>query len=92
MPEFIYGCYNAETKELVKNPRYYENLSKEANVLLSEKIKLQYISIIEERYGLKHYQEMLTDLPEWQFPLNEEDVIKYSHPKEEVQNDFSSLV
>ena len=83
-PEFIVGCYNARTKEFKKNDKYYELLSQEEQKKLFEQVKENYAQTIEESCGLEFYREVLSNLPQWQFPLTDEECENL------VKNDSSS--
>lgn len=73
MPEFILGCYDATTKTFEKNNKYYELLPQEEQDKLFEKVKENYAQTIEDACGLEYYKEVLKNLPEWEFPLTDEE-------------------
>lgn len=74
MPEFILGCYNAKVKSFRFNPKYYERLSNDKQQEVFRKVKENYINIINEGIGIREYQEVLESLPEWKFPLSDEEI------------------
>ena len=77
MPEFIRGYYDAINDTFVSNPKYYEFLSNSEQEELFDQVKLQYIKNINQVFGdLESYQEMLNNLPGWEYPLNNSDVEK----------------
>ena len=74
MPEFLIGYYDAPTKTFNKNPRYYELLSEEEQKILFDKVKLNYFNTIENACGIEYYREIIKDLPEFEFPLTDDEV------------------
>ena len=88
LPEFIYGAYNKDTKQLTKNPLFYENLSASEQKKCDLKLKQEYCDTLNNfRGGVKHYYyDILCDpeseLDDWikVFPLTSEEVEKYDNP------------
>jgi len=83
MPEFIVGCYNAQTKEFERNSRYYELLSSEEQTKVIEQIKKNYAQTLEEACGLEYYKELISKLPQFQFPLTDEECEKLTNVEPE---------
>lgn len=73
MPEFIVGCYDSNTKTFEKNNKYYELLPQEEQDKLFERVKENYVQTLEDACGLDYYKEVLKNLPEWEFPLTDEE-------------------
>ncbi|MBE6139620.1 MAG: hypothetical protein E7174_03900 [Firmicutes bacterium] len=73
LPELIVGCYNVKEKTFEKNNRYYELLSEEEQKKVIDTIKKNYAQTIEDACGLETYKEVLKELPEWEFPLTDEE-------------------
>lgn len=76
MPEFVIGCYNAQTKEFERNSKYYELLSQEEQKKVFEQVKKNYVKTLEEACGLEIYRDMLKILPQFKFPLTDEECEK----------------
>lgn len=68
-PEFVYGCYEADKKKIVKNPKYYEFLPKCEQEEVFKVIRTRYIDYLQERVGLKKYKDIISnDFPEVVLP------------------------
>ena len=83
MPEFVVGCYNAQTKEFERNSRYYELLPQEEQDKVFEQVKKNYAKTLEEACGLETYREALKSLPQFQFPLTDEECEKLTNVEPE---------
>lgn len=88
MPEFVLGYYDSQTKEFINNPKYYEHLTIIENIELEEKIKSNYLSIIEDKFGIENYLEIISNFPGWEFPLSEEEVNRLRANSQKDQSDF----
>ena len=73
IPEFIAGYYNANEDTFIKNPRYYENLSKEEQEKIFNQVKVNYYDTIKETYGIEEYKQILNSLKR-KFPLSETEI------------------
>lgn len=79
-PEFVKGYYNANTKEFVKNPKYYEFLTEKEQQALFDKVKQAYFDIINNNWGIDNYREIIESnevFKEMRFPLSDEEIAKY---------------
>ena len=87
MPEFIAGYYDARNDSFISNPRYYENLPKNEQSNLFDKVKENYFNIIDNSLGIDEYKDIVKDLGElgWQFGLTDEEVEKFQRRKKESE-------
>ncbi len=74
MPEFIKGYYDSLNDRFVSNPKYYEFLSFDEQKKIFEKVKFNYITVINNTCGIKKYREIIESLDMGEFPLTDEDI------------------
>jgi len=87
MPEFVKECYDAQTKEFIDNPKYYEHLSDEEQRKLFETVKYNYIKTLDESCGILEYKDIISHLPYYEFPITDDDINKYMSQQQE-NSDF----
>lgn len=80
-PEFILGCYDSNNKNFNHNPNYYENLSIDKQKEILNNVKEKYMYIIDDAIGLREYKEIMKELPNWQFPLSDDDIENFLNRK-----------
>lgn len=69
IPEFIYGCYDADKKKFVKNPRYYEFLPKQEKDAVIKVVRTRYVDFLQESAGLKRYKDIMSEeFPQLELP------------------------
>lgn len=72
-PEFVMGCYDSESQEMIINPKYYEIQPQEKQNEIINEVKQNYMQIIEDIFGLSDYIEVLESLNR-KSPVTEDEV------------------
>ena len=93
MPEFILGYYDAIKDEFYRSQLYYEMLPDAAQRELFDRVKANYVKVLEDGCGVLDYRDSIKNVPGWSFPLTDEEILKYMNKddKGNTQVDYTDV-